>query len=152
MDARQSMVSPISGCFSECRDSATSRKLTREEQDRINKTRKSVRKGLKLSHLASTQSLHQLMQFTSVKVTPEAQKAYLAKNPNATKNTAVASAAAGPSTAASTPPVPNIGKKRKSDQAELDVNSLSKKAKQGSKWGSEATNVAVCKYHRIRVF
>jgi len=42
---------------------ATSRKITREEQDKINKTRQS------------------LMQFTSVIVTPAAQKAYLEKNP-----------------------------------------------------------------------
>ncbi|KIM44029.1 hypothetical protein M413DRAFT_373703 [Hebeloma cylindrosporum] len=45
----------------------TSRQLTRAEQDLINKSRKS------------------LLYFTSVKVTPEAQRAYLEKNPHLPK-------------------------------------------------------------------
>ncbi|KAJ7034072.1 hypothetical protein C8F04DRAFT_601492 [Mycena alexandri] len=44
---------------------ASQRKITREEQDKINKTRKS------------------LMVFSSVTVSPEAQQTYLAKNPAA---------------------------------------------------------------------
>ncbi|KDR73085.1 hypothetical protein GALMADRAFT_142770 [Galerina marginata CBS 339.88] len=48
----------------------TSRQITRTEQDLINKTRKS------------------LLWFTSVKVTPEAQRAYLEKNPHLRKSTA----------------------------------------------------------------
>ncbi|KAJ7057642.1 hypothetical protein C8F01DRAFT_1150543 [Mycena amicta] len=72
---------------------ATQRKLTRAEQDKINKTRKS------------------LMIYTSVTVTPTAQQEYLAKNSNkATSSNAVAggskSAGAAPSTPQPPPPAP----------------------------------------------
>jgi len=59
---------------------ATSRKITREEQDKVNKTRKS------------------LMQFTSVKVTPEAQKAFLEKHPRIRKKLSGSSTTSNAST------------------------------------------------------
>ncbi|KII93366.1 hypothetical protein PLICRDRAFT_87752 [Plicaturopsis crispa FD-325 SS-3] len=88
---------------------ATSRKITRAEQDEINKMRKS------------------LMQFTSVRVTPEAQKAYLEKNPS--KKGAAANAAASTSSGStSSAPLKDVtGKKRDANQADLEPSSSSAK-------------------------
>ncbi|KAJ6468084.1 hypothetical protein C8R47DRAFT_807310 [Mycena vitilis] len=68
---------------------ASQRKLTREEQDKINKTRKS------------------LMIFTSVTVSPQAQQAYLAKNPATAPvvGSSKTAAAADSSKTAAAPPV-----------------------------------------------
>ncbi|KAJ7140831.1 hypothetical protein C8R44DRAFT_761949 [Mycena epipterygia] len=103
---------------------ASQRKITREEQDKINKTRKS------------------LMIFSSVTVSPQAQHAYLAKNPQ--KPTAAAGSSktpaagssktpvAGSSTAAASPAPLGTSQalKRTANAAQLDVggsDSLNKK-------------------------
>jgi len=97
--------------------SATSRQITREEQDKINKSRKS------LSH------------FTSVKVTSEAQKAYLQKNPAAAASTsasATSSSSAFTSKAAPLTDVSTQKHKRKLNKAAVKRASLNltlKKAK-----------------------
>ncbi|KAJ7657347.1 hypothetical protein DFH06DRAFT_461222 [Mycena polygramma] len=108
---------------------ASQRKLTREEQDKINKTRKS------------------LMIFTSVTVSPQAQQAYLARNPTkapvagSSKN--AAAAGSSKTTAASPAPAPaplgtSQSLKRTANDAHLDEagvvapqdgGSLSKKKK-----------------------
>ena len=80
--------------------SAKSRQLTREEQDKINKTRKSVR-GVRpvppcfAAHRVADSSFRQLMYYTSVTVTPAAQAAYLAKNPQPVVAAIAPQAAAG---------------------------------------------------------
>jgi len=93
---------------------ATPRKITREEQDKVNKTRKS------------------LMQYTSVKVTPEAQKAYLQKNPQRVNKTSSHAASSSASSAQSLGPLKDIttkSQKRSGSALEGDaINSL-KKAK-----------------------
>ncbi|KAJ7502619.1 hypothetical protein B0H11DRAFT_1989373, partial [Mycena galericulata] len=76
---------------------ASQRKITREEQDKINKTRKS------------------LMIFSSVTVSPQAQQAYLAKNPTKAPSKApVASSSKAPvagssKTPSATSPAPALG-------------------------------------------
>jgi hypothetical protein len=103
--------------------SATSRKLTREEQDKVNKTRKSVRATYSylLSHVAdpfipSTPS--QLMQYTSVRVTPEAQRAYLAAHPDVAAR--VQQERAKESASANPAREPLKTKKRNANEAQLD--------------------------------
>ncbi|KAF8173169.1 hypothetical protein K438DRAFT_2023516 [Mycena galopus ATCC 62051] len=105
---------------------ASQRKLTREEQDKINKTRKS------------------LMVYSSVTVTPHAQQAYFAKNPSkapvagTSKNaTAGSSKAASAADSAPEPLGTSQSLKRTANAAQLDdasvvaseSGSLSKKKK-----------------------
>ncbi|KAF8876462.1 hypothetical protein CPB85DRAFT_1443834 [Mucidula mucida] len=82
--------------------------LTREEQDLIDKTRKS------------------LISYSSVKVTADAQKAYLAKNPKAQPKGATTEA--GPSTTAKEP-LQNSNGKRARDDDSVPSGSVDKKAK-----------------------
>jgi len=77
---------------------ATARKITREEQDKINKTRQS------------------LMQFTSVKVTPAAQRAYLEKKPQ--KKPTAASGSTTPLADSTS----STSKKRNATEASLDTS------------------------------
>lgn len=88
---------------------ATHRKLTREEQDRINKNRRS------------------LMNFSSVMVTPGAQQAYLQKHPEL--RSATSTAAATSTTQPSAPLQNTINKKRGADEATLTTSVSAKKAK-----------------------
>ncbi|KAK6996670.1 hypothetical protein R3P38DRAFT_3069839 [Favolaschia claudopus] len=100
---------------------ASQRKITREEQDKINKSRKS------------------LMIYSSVTVSPQAQQQYLAKNPSkalaagSTRN-AVASSSKAPATSPAPAPLgTSQALKRSANDAQLDVasesGSLSKKKK-----------------------
>ncbi|KAF8876466.1 hypothetical protein CPB85DRAFT_1443837 [Mucidula mucida] len=73
------------------------RRLTREEQDLVDKTRKS------------------LISYSSVKVTADAQKAYLAKNPKAQPKGATTEA--GPSTTAKEPLQNSNGKRARDDDS-----------------------------------
>ncbi|KAJ7689609.1 hypothetical protein B0H17DRAFT_1202247 [Mycena rosella] len=96
---------------------ASQRKITREEQDKFNKTRKS------------------LMIFSSVTVSPQAQQEYLAKNPQAASKAAAASsktttagssktAAPGPSGSSKTAPLGSsqaLKVKRTANDAQLDA-------------------------------
>jgi hypothetical protein len=119
-------------------NSATSRQITREEQDKINKSRKSVR--VQLSSSSQTHYLNsltgQLLHFTSVKVTSEAQKAYLQKNPAAAASTsasAISSSSAFTSKAAPLTDVSTQKHKRKLNKAAVkraSSNSTLKKAKE----------------------
>jgi len=88
---------------------ATARKITREEQDKINKTRQS------------------LMQFTSVYVTPAAQKAYLEKNPQQKPMTASGSTTPLADSTSTT------SKKRNATVAALDASGSSSSALKTSK-------------------
>ncbi|KAJ7090805.1 hypothetical protein B0H15DRAFT_1021625 [Mycena belliarum] len=84
---------------------ASQRKITREEQDKINKTRKS------------------LMLFSSVTVSPKAQQEYLAKNPQKAaaggSKTAVAGSSKTAPGEAVVSPTP-LGTKRTANTAHLD--------------------------------
>ncbi|PPQ94212.1 hypothetical protein CVT25_006872 [Psilocybe cyanescens] len=92
---------------------ATSRQLTREEQDRINKKRKSF------------------IYFTSVTVTHHAQQAYFAKNPSIPRP---ASLSMAPVSATPTAPVPSPSSSQtsasESSKAGPLLDAFNKKAKQ----------------------
>ncbi|KAF7325216.1 hypothetical protein MKEN_00565900 [Mycena kentingensis (nom. inval.)] len=94
---------------------ATQRKLTRAEQDKVNKTRKS------------------LMVYTSVTVTPAAQQQYLAANPQKAKrqnaNAVAGSSKAGAATAIAAPLQTSQTLKRSANAAALPDASASKKQK-----------------------
>ncbi|KAJ7187825.1 hypothetical protein C8R46DRAFT_1052728 [Mycena filopes] len=94
---------------------ASQRKITREEQDKINKTRKS------------------LMVFSSVTVSPEAQKAYLAKNPTTVPAAGPSKTAEAGSSKTVAPPEPlgtSQSLKRSANAAHIEESgSLNKKKK-----------------------
>ena len=119
-------------------NSATSRQITREEQNKINKSRKSVR--VQLSSSPQTHYLnslaYQLSHFTSVKVTSEAQKAYLQKNPAAAASASASATSSSSAFTSKTAPLADGStqkRKRKLNEAAMKRASSSSTLKKAKK-------------------
>jgi hypothetical protein len=102
------------------------RKLTREEQSKIKKHRKSVSIVCDTSVLPTHRTV-QLMTYTSITVTKEAQDTYLKANPHLTPPAPVASSSSEDPTHVS--PDPKTKKKRNADLDWVDDYTAPKKKK-----------------------